>query len=263
MIYLQQDARFAASRFLSSIADQNFGVEGGWRAIQQRMRSELSLSNFVFTGSGERDIHPTPQHTNLAAAHTSRHQNSLRSHTLLQTLTCAYHMSLPQEQIDARFDQGEAADGFTAAHRRQPPLSPLGAQLSRSARRSRRVGRSGSLTHPCVGCPRLSSLSTRSRLARRLSCRVCRRCNAPAFYGCWQGHPARVGLDRLAAARVRAIATDRLAAAVWHTAEAASSGFWNAVGALHAVAVTARVTGHWVGIMWVRCSRLLAVCERT
>ena len=35
------------------------------------------------------------------------------------------------------------------------------------------------------------------------------------------------------------IATDRLAATVWHTAEAASSGFWNAVGALHAVAVTA------------------------
>jgi hypothetical protein len=62
MIYLQQDVRLAASRFLSSIADQNFGVEGGWRAIQQRMRSELSLSNFVFTGSGERDIH-TP-HTN-------------------------------------------------------------------------------------------------------------------------------------------------------------------------------------------------------
>ena len=89
MIYLQQDVRLAASRFLSSIADQNFGVEGGWRAIQQRMRSELSLSNFVFTGSGERDIHPTPQHTNLAAAHTSRHQNSLRSHHLLQTLTCA------------------------------------------------------------------------------------------------------------------------------------------------------------------------------
>ena len=89
MIYLQQDVRLAASRFLSSIADQNFGVEGGWRAIQQRMRSELSLSNFVFTGSGERDIHPTPQHTNLAAAHTSRHQNSLCSHTLLQTLTYA------------------------------------------------------------------------------------------------------------------------------------------------------------------------------
>ena len=90
MIYLQQDVRLAASRFLSSIADQNFGVEGGWRAIQQRMRSELSLSNFVFTGSGERDIHPTPQHPNLAAAHISRNQNSLRSHTLLQTLTCAY-----------------------------------------------------------------------------------------------------------------------------------------------------------------------------
>ena len=28
MIYLQQDVRLAASRFLSSIADQNFGVEG-------------------------------------------------------------------------------------------------------------------------------------------------------------------------------------------------------------------------------------------
>ena len=54
MIYLQQDVRFAASRFLYGIADQSFGVEGGWRAIQQRMRRKLSLSNFVFTGSGER-----------------------------------------------------------------------------------------------------------------------------------------------------------------------------------------------------------------
>ena len=31
MICLQQDARFAASWFLSSITDQNFGVEGGCR----------------------------------------------------------------------------------------------------------------------------------------------------------------------------------------------------------------------------------------
>ena len=123
---------------------------------------------------------------------------------------------------DASFHQGEAADGFTAAHKRQPRSSPLGAQLSRSVRRSRRVRRCGSLTRPCVGFPQLSSLSARSRLARRPGGRACRRCSGHASYGCSKGQPVHVCVGGLPAARTRAIATDRPAATVWRTAEAAS-----------------------------------------
>jgi hypothetical protein len=48
--YSQQDARFTASRFLSSIADETFAVEGGCQAIQRRTRSGRLL--FYVASSG-------------------------------------------------------------------------------------------------------------------------------------------------------------------------------------------------------------------
>ena len=48
--YSQQDARFTASRFLSSIADEKFAVEGGCQAIQRRKRSGLLLFYVAFSG---------------------------------------------------------------------------------------------------------------------------------------------------------------------------------------------------------------------
>ena len=87
----------------------------------------------------------------------------------LQTITCAYILSpfdrSRSTRDDARFHQGEAADGFTVRHKRQPRSSSLGAQLSRSARRSRRIRRCGSLTHTPVWA---ALSSARFRLARGL-----------------------------------------------------------------------------------------------
>ena len=69
--YARQVARFAASICLSSIADEKFVVEVGWRAIQRHTRSELLLFYFTFTGLGERTIHPARQHASPAALRTS------------------------------------------------------------------------------------------------------------------------------------------------------------------------------------------------
>ena len=69
--YSRQVARFAASICLSSIADEKFVVEVGWRAIQRHTRSELLLFYFTFTGLGERTIHPARQHASPDALRTS------------------------------------------------------------------------------------------------------------------------------------------------------------------------------------------------
>mmetsp|Transcript_44634 Transcript_44634/g.131760 ORF Transcript_44634/g.131760 Transcript_44634/m.131760 type:complete len:200 (-) Transcript_44634:42-641(-) len=67
-----------------------------------------------------------------------------------------------QEQNDTRRYQGDAADGSTAAHRWQLQSPPPGAWLSRSRRRSRRVGRCGPCTRPSVDWPLARARAPRS-----------------------------------------------------------------------------------------------------
>jgi hypothetical protein len=70
-------------------------------------------------------------------------------------------LSLPSAGADrfARRSRGEAADGSTAARRRRLRSPPQGARLSRSSRRSRRVGRYDAAAHPAMGWPRRGSLA--------------------------------------------------------------------------------------------------------
>jgi hypothetical protein len=80
--------RTDASKFVSSIAVDKFGFDGGWLAMQQCTRSVPLLSDFAFTGSGECSIPPTLQDASPDALRSPACQNPLRYGLLMHTLTC-------------------------------------------------------------------------------------------------------------------------------------------------------------------------------
>jgi hypothetical protein len=69
--YLDGVVPLTAPNFFSSVALERFGSAGCCLAIQRRMRSELLLAYFIFIGSGERVIHPTPRHIKPTALRAS------------------------------------------------------------------------------------------------------------------------------------------------------------------------------------------------
>ena len=114
---MDERAPLAALEFLLAIRFEKVDDKRGRPAEQRLTPSEPLLPCAAFTVSGQRPMHTTAQDSSPAAARTSARQNPLRSHPLLQTLTCASFVSFPQEQIVARFFRGEVADGVAQAHR--------------------------------------------------------------------------------------------------------------------------------------------------
>ena len=163
---MDERAPLAALEFLLAIRFEKVDDKRGRPAEQRLTPSEPLLPCAAFTVSGQRPMHTTAQDTSPAAARTSARQNPLRSHPLLQTLTCASFVSFPQEQIAARFFRGEVADGVAQAHRTLLQLPHEARRLSRSPRRSSCVGRCGPPTRPRVEWSRLGSLAARSAARR-------------------------------------------------------------------------------------------------
>ena len=77
-------------------------------------------------------------------------------------LTCAHPVRSAGANRCARRARGEAADGSASPHQRFLQYAPKVARLSRSAGRSRRVGRYNRAVRPAVGWPRRGSLAARS-----------------------------------------------------------------------------------------------------
>jgi hypothetical protein len=89
-----------------------------------------------------------------------------RSRLLPHTLMCATHASLYSGAYRCETPRGEAARRLAPAHRLLLRSPPPVARLSRSARRSGRVGRYGPRTHPCESRPHARSLAARSAVQR-------------------------------------------------------------------------------------------------
>ena len=160
--YLDGGMPLTAPNLLSSNAVERSGSAGCCLAIQRRRRSELLRAYFIFIGSGERVIQPTPQHINPAAVRASLRLNSLRPHPLQETLTCAPPVPSAGADRCVRRSRGEAADGSASAHRLVLQYTPQVARLSRSSRRWRLVGRYEPRVRSAVGMPRLGPLAARS-----------------------------------------------------------------------------------------------------
>ena len=76
-----------------------------------------------------------------------------------QTLSARSHVPSAGAVQCAKRSCGEAADGSASPSRQLLRLPPAGARLSRSSRRSRRIGRSRPCCAPAVGWPRRGSLA--------------------------------------------------------------------------------------------------------
>ena len=220
---------FTATEFLSAAAFERFDADGGRPATQRRTRNELLVFGIIFTVSGERTIHPTPQHASPAAAHTSARRQPLRSYPRLYTLTCAYPVSLPQVQTDARFDEGEVVDGSALAHRVLRRSPQRAEWRSRSAGRAGCVGSLTPLSDAGTARVRAGLSLPRPWLAWQLSGCVCRRCHGLVLHGRSRGRQASARKGRLAAMSARAIAPNRPAA---YSVAHSGGGFWSAVSAL-------------------------------
>jgi hypothetical protein len=142
LAYVDDGAPLTANAFLSSIAFEKVRAGVPFPAIQRHTRSELLLSDFAFIDSGECTIHPAGQYASPDVVRTSAHQYTLASSSsILLTLTCVTRASLSQGHIAARRPRGEAARELAPAHQPALQLPRPFAGLSRSARRTKCVGR--------------------------------------------------------------------------------------------------------------------------
>ena len=160
--YLDGGMPLTAPNLLSSNAVERSGSAGCCLAIQRRRRSELLRAYFIFIGSGERVIQPTPQHINPAAVRASLRLNSLRPHSLQETLTCAPPVPSAGADRCVRRSRGEAADGSASAHRLVLQYTPQVARLSRSSRRWRLVDRYEPCVRSAVGMWRMAGSALRA-----------------------------------------------------------------------------------------------------
>ena len=115
-------------------------------------------------------------------------------------------VSLPNVQIDAR---GDREVHLQTAWRQRIEYYY---DLFRGWRGSRgRQGAGDASVDASLVCARLWAClgSARSRLGRRLGCRLRRRLCGPALSGCWQSGCTRARARRVASARANAVALDR------------------------------------------------------
>ena len=164
-------------------------------------------------------------------------------------------VSLPQEQIDARGDR-EVKQQTARRQRIEYHYS-----LLREWRGSRgRHGAGDASVDASPACARLWAClgSARSRLGRRLGCRLRRRLCGPALSARCQSGSARVRARRIASARAYAIALDRQG-----TRELAHArvGPASTKSVMLSRGGSAQVLGHWVEVIRVVCGRLGVVRE--
>ena len=127
-------------------------------------------------------------------------------HTLSRKRSHAHSSSLPNVQIDARVDREVKLQ--TAWCQR----IEYHYELFREWRGSRgRQGAGDASVDASLVCARLWAClgSARSRLGRRLGCRLRRRLCGPALSGRWQSGSARARARRVSSARAHAVALDR------------------------------------------------------
>jgi len=135
-------------------------------AFQRRTRSVLLLFDVAFTRSGEYTIHLLTQDPCTNAVRTSARHSPL-PFSSSPTHAHVRHSCLPLSGAYwCETPRGKAARRLAPAHRLLLRSPPPVARLSRSARRSGRVGRYGPRTHPCESRPRARSLAVRSAVQR-------------------------------------------------------------------------------------------------